>query len=241
MDSEVVEANGVEQEWLHLMDTKRRGGLAPTQENSIYANASILQQGHGEEEPLNLFSYSTTDFASPGSSHGRNNQYHLFLNSDLVASKQPQVDQYCDSRGFIDAWPNGDLKIFDESSVPSSKGNNLSPPSLTLSMAMVAGNALDEEMRLAADSDHHKSKDCPVSWLPFTSGGPLGEVLQPNSVACGSNPATPYTSNGDSINSSPTGILHKALFSQSDSRVCNSPTLEASAAPPKIVAFRWLA
>ncbi|KAL3524453.1 hypothetical protein ACH5RR_017287 [Cinchona calisaya] len=242
MDDEVVAAaNGaVEQHWLHLLDTKR--GL-PTDEDSIYGtNASYMQQGggYGEEEPLNLFSY--TDFGA-GNIQNRNiDQCRLFLNSD-------HIDQHCTSSvGFIDAWSDGDLKTINESSVPSSEGgNNLPHSSLTLSMAMVEGSALDEGMRLGADSDHHKPKDCPVSWMSFNSGGPLAEVLQPSSIASGSNPTSPYTSNGDSISppatavSSPTGILQKAaLFPQSDSSVCNSPTLAASAAPPEVVAFQWL-
>lgn len=240
MENEVgVAANGVEQHWLHLMDTKR--GL-PTEDSIYGSNASMLQQGYGEE-PLNLFSYA--DFV-PGNIQSRNDHCQLFLNSDLVSSKQSHIDQNSTSRGFIDAWSDGDLKTIDESSVPSSEGNNLSPSSLTLSMAMVAGNAMDEGMKLASGSDYHKPKDCSVSWLPFNSGGPLAEVLQPSSIASGSDPASPYNSHGDSSPpattvSSPTGILNKALlFSHSDSSVCNSPTLAASATPPEVVAFQWL-
>lgn len=234
VDGGVVAANRVEQESLHLMDTKRGEGSAPS-----------LQQGYGEEEPLDMFSYAT-EISYPGGIHSRNDEYHMFLNSDLIGSKQPQMDQHCTSRGFIDAWSNGDLKTIDKSFVPSSKGNDLSPSALTLSMAMLAGNALDEGMGLVADSHPRKPKDFPVSWLPFTSGGPLAEVLQPNSVAFESNPASPDASNGDSVSppattvSLPTGIFHKALFSESDGSVCNSPTLAASAAPPEVVAFQWL-
>ncbi|XP_027161231.1 growth-regulating factor 8-like isoform X1 [Coffea eugenioides] len=249
VDGEVMAANRVEQESLHLMDTRRREGLAPIRGYIYGTNASTLQQGYGEEGPLNLFSYAT-EIAYPGGIHSRNDEYyHAFLNSDLIASKQPQIDQHCPPRGFIDAWSNGDLKTIDESSsVPSSKGYGLSPSSLTLSMAMAAGNALDEGMGLDEDSRPRMPtpKDSPVSWLPLIPGGPLAEVLQPNSVACGSNPASPYASNGDSVSppattvSSPTGIFQRALFSHSDGSVCNSPTLAASAAPPEVVAFQWL-
>ncbi|CDP04999.1 unnamed protein product [Coffea canephora] len=221
VDGEVMAANRVEQESLHLMDTRRREGLAPIRGYIYGTNASTLQQGYGEEGPLNLFSYAT-EIAYPGGIHSRNDEhYHAFLNSDLIASKQPQMDQH---------W------------------NGLSPSSLPLSMAMAAGNALDEGTGLAEDSHPRMPtpKDSPVSWLPLIPGGPLAEVLQPNSVACGSNPASPYASNGDSVSppattvSSPTGIFQRALFSHSDGSVCNSPALAASAAPPEVVAFQWL-
>lgn len=235
MSGEMVATNGVEEQWLHLMDTKR--GLPPTERHSsIYGgtNSSILHHGFAEEPP-NLFSYTDLPREEDIHSSRNNDDCHLFLNSDLISLKQPQMEDYRISRGFIDAWSNGNLEtINNEPSISSSQGK-LSPSSLNLSIAMAADSA-----------DHHK--DCPPvsNWLPFSSGGPLAEVLQPSYMAGGSNPASPYASNADSISppatsvSSPSGVLQRALFSQSDGSVCNSPNIALSTAPPELVAFQWL-
>lgn len=81
-------------------------------------------------------------------------------------------------------------------------------PSLNLSISMASGD------------------DQSVYW-----GGPLAEAFK--------NPASPH----DSVTTvattveSPTGVLHRTLFSHSDGSVCNSPTFPA---PMSEVAFRWL-
>ncbi|XP_073292858.1 uncharacterized protein [Primulina huaijiensis] len=89
----------------------------------------------------------------------------------------------------------------------------------------------------------HQTKDdsgnsSPASWEPFARGGPLAEALQLGSLAI--DPASPYRSISTPATttiSSPSGVNHRTLFSNSDSSVCNSPTL---AAPPSEVAFHWL-
>ncbi|XP_073127660.1 uncharacterized protein [Henckelia pumila] len=142
---------------------------------------------------------------------------------------------------FIDAWSTDNL---------NGDHRNLSP-SFNLSEDMNAENVMDQERRNVVtgrdvnDFDGHKAKDdsgnsSPVSWEPFARGGPLAEALQLGSVAIGeSNPASPYRSIGTPATtiSSPSGVNHRTLFSNSDSSVCNSPTL---AAPPSEVAFHWL-
>ncbi|KAL8538173.1 hypothetical protein ACS0TY_000219 [Phlomoides rotata] len=118
---------------------------------------------------------------------------------------------------FIDAWSieNGNV----ESSGPR-EPESLST-SLNLSISMASGRHSDQD------------DFGPVYWGPFT-GGPLGEALPG-----GKNPASPH----DSVTTvattveSPTGVLHRTLFSNSDGSVCNSPTFPA---PMSEVAFRWL-
>lgn len=244
----VAATNGVEQQWLHLMDPPRRG--LPAERQFYGTNGSILHHGFPEDQPLNLFSY--TDLTQEHI-RNRHEDCHLFLNnSDLISLKQPQMEDFPISRDFIDAWSNGNLEnINNEPSMSSSQGN-LSPSSLNLSIAMAAGDILDTQMGLSravhhppAETEHGEPKYFPAAWLPFSSGGPLAEVLQPSNMCGGSNPASPYATNTDSISppptavSSPSGVLQRALFSQSDGSVCNSPTIAVSAAPQEVVPFQW--
>lgn len=244
----VAATNGVEQQWLHLMDPPRRG--LPAERQFYGTNGSILHHGFPEDQPLNLFSY--TDLTQEDI-RNRHEDCHLFLNnSDLISLKQPQMEDFPISRDFIDAWSNGNLEnINNEPSMSSSQGN-LSPSSLNLSIAMAAGDVLDTQMGLSrvvhhppAETEHGEPKYFPAAWLPFSSGGPLAEVLQPSNMCGGSNPASPYATNTDSISppatavSSPSGVLQRALFSQSDGSVCNSPTIAVSAAPQEVVPFQW--
>ncbi|XP_073310827.1 growth-regulating factor 7-like [Primulina huaijiensis] len=128
---------------------------------------------------------------------------------------------------FTDAWSTDNL-ISDQ--------RNLSP-SVNLPVDMTAENV--------KHFDGHKTKDdlrdsTPVSWEPFARGGPLAEALQMSSVALGEwNPGSPYRSISTPATtiSSPSGVNQRALFSNSDSSVCNSPT---PAAPPSEAAFKWL-
>ncbi|CAI9086938.1 OLC1v1020876C1 [Oldenlandia corymbosa var. corymbosa] len=221
-----------QQQWLHLMDSKH-GMNAPGVDTKALNTVLQQQGGYEVEEPLNLFSYGSTDDFGRGNLHYNqidHNQSHLLLNNfEGQQGNDP-------TRGFIDAWSND-----QESRMPSSDQQNpwpYSDHSLTLSMALDAPGIGSVGV----------SRCSPVSWPSFHSGGPLAEVLGPSSsIPVGSNPASPYTGNGDSISppatsvSSPTGILHRALFSHSDSSVDNSPTLGASnATTPDLIAFQWL-
>ncbi|XP_057774169.1 uncharacterized protein LOC130993335 [Salvia miltiorrhiza] len=69
--------------------------------------------------------------------------------------------------------------------------------SLDLSMAMAVGKQIDDDFDAAKWLS-------PVSW---ERGGPLAEALSPATTV-----------------SSPSGVLHRTLFSHSDGSVCNSPT-----------------
>ncbi|KZV43121.1 growth-regulating factor 4 [Dorcoceras hygrometricum] len=123
-------------------------------------------------------------------------------------------------------------------------------PSSNLPVDMNTENVLNQQGRNVVtgcdvkDFDDHKTKDdsgnsSPVSWEPFARGGPLAEALQLGSVTMWeSNPASPHCSIGTPATtiSSPSGVNHRAMFSNSDSSVCNSPTL---AAPPSEVSFQW--
>ncbi|GMQ03265.1 hypothetical protein CsSME_00049139 [Camellia sinensis var. sinensis] len=120
------------------------------------------------DESLNLIPYA--------------DECNLFLNPDLETP-----------RGFIDAWsnedPNSTNNNNNESSVSSRE--NLSPSSLTLSMATAAAGGSDAltgemggqiQMGLGIrDSDHHEAQVSSwlssVSWEGSTPGGPVAEVL----------------------------------------------------------------
>ncbi|KAK4384791.1 Growth-regulating factor 7 [Sesamum angolense] len=188
-----------------------------------YSSSALFHQDYVEEQPLNVLSYP--NFPAP----------------------EIEVPA-----GFIDAWSIDNLNSNNHGSSEPSISTNLGnlSPSLNLSIAMAAGSLLDEEMGKVQMGgsvkfyDEQSTKDSswssPVSWEPFARGGPLAEALHPGSVTIGCiNPASPH----DSIStpattvSSPSGVLHRTLFSHSDSSVCNSPTF---AAPPSEVAFQRL-
>ncbi|XP_075502863.1 uncharacterized protein LOC142540517 [Primulina tabacum] len=126
---------------------------------------------------------------------------------------------------FIDAWSTDNL---NRENVMDRERRNV-----------VAGSDVkDFDGRQTKDDSGNSS---PASWEPFARGGPLAEALQLGSLAIGeSNPASPYRSISTPATttiSSPSGVNYRTLFSNSDSSVCNSPTL---AAPPSEVAFHWL-
>ncbi|KAL0340932.1 UNVERIFIED_CONTAM: Growth-regulating factor 2 [Sesamum radiatum] len=221
VDEEMVgRDDGAEPPWLHL--TEANMGLA-NEGFSVYSsnNAPIFHQDYVEQQPWDVFTY-------------------------------PKFEG---QTGFIDAWSVDNMNITDnrnlESWVSLNDGNV--SPSLNLTMAMAAEDVLSEEMRTkqmgtSVDDfdDDHKIKDSiwlsPVSWELFARGGPLGEALQPGSLAIGgSNPASPYNSISTPAIptvSSPSGVLQRTLFSHSDGSVCNSPTL----GPPLTseAAIQWL-
>ncbi|CAK9158233.1 unnamed protein product [Ilex paraguariensis] len=230
MEGEMVTMDSSAQEWLDLVHA-----------NLGLANSSAFRQHYGVEESLNLYE----DFNGPVENQ-QNDESNLFLNTELVSMER--LTQIETSRGFIDAWSNDnpntqDNNSYNESSV-SSHGN-LSPSSLTLSMAMAAGESVDEKMGMIKMglglkvSDEHKTQvsswQSPGPWVASTTpGGPLAEALRP--VSAGSNPESPHAGNGDSVSpppttvSSPSGVLHRTMLSLSDSSGSNSPT----------GALRWL-
>ncbi|CAK9141592.1 unnamed protein product [Ilex paraguariensis] len=249
LEGEIVTMNPSAQQWQDFMQTN----LELTTGGSVVynTNASAFQQYYGVE-PKNLICY--TYFSGDQQSE----ECNFFINPHLVSiDKQPHIEA---PRGFIDAWSNdnpntqGNSSNINESSV--SLHGNLSPSSLTLSMAMAAGNALDEEMGLikmgldVENSDKHKTQvsswQSLGSWKVSTAGGPLAEALRPSALSAGSNPASPQVGNVDLISppatavSSPSGLLHRTVLSVSDNSGSNSPNLAATTATPDFVAFRWL-
>ncbi|KAL0321610.1 UNVERIFIED_CONTAM: Growth-regulating factor 7 [Sesamum calycinum] len=220
MEGEMIAMNGADQKWQHLFEANM--GIA-NEGSFIYNSSALFHQDYVEEQPLNVLSYP--NFPAP----------------------EIEVPA-----GFIDAWSIDNLNSNNNGSSEPSISTNLGnlSPSLNLSIAMAAGSLLDEEMGKVQMGgsvkfyDEQSTKDSswssPVSWEPFARGGPLAEALHPGSVTIGCiNPASPH----DSIStpattvSSPSGVLHRTLFSHSDSSVCNSPTF---AAPPSEVAFQRL-
>ncbi|KAL3838027.1 hypothetical protein ACJIZ3_022618 [Penstemon smallii] len=216
-----------------------------------------------EEQPLLSFNHKTdlSISTSPSSYKGTNRDLgcemieqqwkHLVepnMGSSIYASSAsyfPNIEQqplnlfsyspfsaqeYEPPNGFIDAWSIENLKY---NTTNSNNGNSDSCISLNLSMAMGAENELESDVKGCNNNDKTKDLRCPVSWEPFAGGGPLAEALHPGSV-----PASPYdsiSSNQATTVSSPSGVLHRTLFSHSDNSVCNSPTALASE-----VAFHWL-
>ncbi|KAK4431271.1 Growth-regulating factor 7 [Sesamum alatum] len=220
MEGEMAAMNGADQKWQHLIEANM--GIA-NEGSFIYSSSALFHQDYVEEQSLNLLSYP--NFPAP----------------------EIEVPA-----GFIDAWSLDNLNSNNNGSSKPSMSTNLGnlSPSLNLSIAMAAGSILDEEMGKVQMGggvkfyDEQSTKDSswssPVSWEPFARGGPLAEALHPGSVTIGCiNPASPH----DSIStpattvSSPSGVLHRTLFSHSDSSVCNSPTFGA---PPSEVAFQRL-
>ncbi|PIN22923.1 hypothetical protein CDL12_04360 [Handroanthus impetiginosus] len=160
--------------------------------------------------------------------------YNALFHQDYMEQPPLNLLNYASTTGFIDAWSIDNLNSTNnngdnsESSLSMNHGN-LSP-SLNLSIAMAAGDIIDEEMRkiqMGSGEEQITENLSPISWEPFARGGPLAEVLQPT------NPASPISTPATTV-SSPSGVLHRTLFSHSDSSVCNSPTFGA---PPSEVAF----
>ncbi|KAG6433051.1 hypothetical protein SASPL_104656 [Salvia splendens] len=194
--------DGSDQRWQHLIESNT--GYVNVGISSVNDSSSLFTQDYLEQQQsLNMLSYS--NFSAPG------------INAPT---------------GFIDAWSINNLDSSNsgnaESSVTMNHGNM--SPSLNLSIAMAAGNIVDQSMRSIECCDE-KDPRCidPLYWEPFARGGPLAEALQPGSVAISScdsigAPATNV--------SSPTGVLH--LFSHSDGSVCSSPV---PAAPTSEISF----
>ncbi|KAA8549940.1 hypothetical protein F0562_001624 [Nyssa sinensis] len=137
MEGDMVTMDTSEQQWKHLMHREL------STEGSIYNTGATFFQQDYREEPLNLISY--TDFGALESDQ-QNNECSIFFNPDLVSlEKEPQENP----RGFIDAWSKDNANASNSSNrnEPSifSPGN-LSLSSLNFSMAMAAGNTVDEEM-----------------------------------------------------------------------------------------------
>ncbi|XP_057804304.1 growth-regulating factor 2-like [Salvia miltiorrhiza] len=205
-EGEMVVMDGTDQRWQHLIDSNM--GFVNVGSSSVYGSSSLYHQDYVEQQPLDVLSYS--NFSAP------------------------EIDA---PTGFIDAWSINNLDSSNsgnaESSVTTNHGN-LSP-SLNLSIAMAAGNIVDQEMgSLECCDERHPRWINPLYWEPFARGGPLAEALQPGSVTISgcdsiSAPATNV--------SSPTGVLHRTLFSHSDGSVCSSP---APAAPTSEIAFHRL-
>ncbi|XP_055827101.1 growth-regulating factor 7-like isoform X3 [Solanum dulcamara] len=234
MEGELVAKANAGQQWEHLMDSN--AGF--TADGRFHPD---LQHGY-KEEALNLLASRDLE-RTEDVSVKHNGEFNFMINPELVKDV---------SRDLINTWSNDNIYNNSnnenmEASLWPSLGN-ISPSSLNLSIAMAAGDALDEDMGLDSrfmNANQHKFWE---NSFPFASGGPLAEVLHPSSsISLGDNPASSYTSNGDSISpaattvSSPSGVLQKTLFSHSDGSVCNSPILAAPTnITPETVQFQWL-
>lgn len=196
---------GSDQRWQHLIESNM--GFVNVGTSSVNDSSSLFTQDYLEQQQsLNMLSYS--NFSAPE------------INAPT---------------GFIDAWSINNLDSSNsgnaESSVTTNYGN-LSP-SLNLSIAMAAGDIVDQAMRSIECCDEKDPRwTDPLYWEPFVRGGPLAEALQPGSVAISScdSISAPATNV-----SSPTGVLR--LFSHSDGSVCSSPV---PAAPTSEIAFNGL-
>ncbi|OIT08245.1 PREDICTED: growth-regulating factor 8-like isoform X1 [Nicotiana attenuata] len=237
MEGELVAKAGAGQQWQHLMDSN----IHPADWQDSY-----------REEALNLLACRDLERTEDVSMR-HNGEFNFMINPELLSLDKQTVREA--PRDLINAWSNDNIynnsnnENMEEGSLWPSEGN-ISPSSLTLSMAMAAGNALDEDMGLESsvmnNSYQNKSWE-KFSWVPFASGGPLAEVLHPSSsINQGENPASSYTSNCDSISpaattvSSPSGVLQRTMFSHSDGSVCNSPILAPPTNTSETVPFQWL-
>ncbi|CAN4085637.1 unnamed protein product [Withania somnifera] len=235
MESELVAKADAGQQWQHLMDSSASF-------SADERSHPDLQHGYGEEA-LDLLASRNLE-RSEDVSVKHNGELNFMVNPELVSVGQQFVKEV--PRNFVNSWFNDNVhnninSENMEASLWPSLGN-ISPLLLTLSFAMAAGDALNEDRGL--DS---RFMNVNQSWVPFSSGGPLAEVLHPSSsISLGEDPASSYTSNGDSISpaattvSSPSGVLQKTLFSHSDGSVCNSPILAAPTnVRPETVQFNW--
>ncbi|XP_057462462.1 uncharacterized protein LOC130752664 [Actinidia eriantha] len=170
MEGEMLAMDDSEHPWKDLLQT---------------TDGAFVFRQNCSEMSQNLISY--TDFGAPEIDH-QNDECSLFLNPELISlEEEPEIET---PRGFIDAWSN-------ESSVSS---KTLAPSSLKLSMAMVAGEALDEEMGLGVGDWEHETPQVSswlrsVSWGGSAPGGPLAEMLlqsSNSSYACNGDSAMPF-------------------------------------------------
>ncbi|KAG6383697.1 hypothetical protein SASPL_156541 [Salvia splendens] len=183
-----------------------------------------------QQQQQQHFIESNMGFVNVGSSSSVYGSTSLFNQDYVEPLNALSYSNFSAPEGFIDAWSMSNLDSISsgnaESSVTTNHGN-LSP-SLNLSIVMAAA---DQEMGSIEQDPRWIN---PLYWEPFARGGPLAEALQPGSVAISgcdlvSAPATNV--------SSPTGVLHRTLFSHSDGSVCSSP---APAAPASEIAFHRL-
>ncbi|XP_049393961.1 growth-regulating factor 3 isoform X1 [Solanum stenotomum] len=220
MEGELVAKADSGQQWQHLMDS----------------NAGYSAHGY-REEALNFLASRDLERTE------HTGEFNFMTNPEFVKDT---------SRDLINGWSNDN--VYNNSNNENMEAllwpslGNISPSSLTLSIAMAAGDVLDEDMGLDSRFMNTNQHNFWENSFPFASGGPLAEVLHPSSsFSLGDNPTSSYTSNGDSISpaattvSSPSGVLQKTVFSHSDGSVCNSPILAApSNITPETVQFQWL-
>ncbi|CAA0824715.1 Growth-regulating factor 7 [Striga hermonthica] len=125
---------------------------------------------------------------------------------------------------LVSAWSidnlngNSNNNLNNYSSLPADSEDF--SPWLNLSMGLAGRPALDQEIGDAVEfCDENVRWPGPVCYSdPFGPGGPLAEALGPN-------PTSPHDSVsglGTAV-SSPSGVIQRTLFSQSDGSVCNSP------------------
>ncbi|KAM3319709.1 growth-regulating factor 8 isoform X1 [Capsicum chacoense] len=232
MEGDMVAKANAAQQWQHLMDSS--AGFSA--DGRTHPD---LQHGY-REEALDLLASRDLE-STEDVSVKQNGEFNFMINPESVSMGQQSLKEAPIS-DLVNSWSNDNIYNNSndenkEASLWSSLGN-ISPSSLTLSIAMAAGDALDEDMGLDSrfmNANQHKSWE--NSWAPFAPGGPLAEALHPSSS---------YTSNGDSISpaattvSSPSGVLQKTLLSHSDGSVCNSPILAAPTnITPEMVKFHW--
>ncbi|XP_038995985.1 growth-regulating factor 7-like [Hibiscus syriacus] len=203
-----------DQQWHHLMQTGA-------------ATEGYLSNAY-DKEPLDLISCPNFNVV-----HQQRNSCPWFLNSEIVPLQKSAEGT---RRGFIDAWSTGvsSDNTGAEASVAFDGKPSLS--SLSLSMGPIRmGLGVSEY-----DENHeYASKSHLSSWLApaSTPGGPLAEVLWPSATKSSSNLSSPVTGNENScspsvtVSSSPSGVLHKALASLSDSSGSSSPALSSRVKP----------
>ncbi|XP_073131174.1 growth-regulating factor 7-like isoform X2 [Henckelia pumila] len=205
-------------------------------------NAGLMEFASPENNWQHLMKKANLDFLANEFSSTRSSN-PIFHQARVETSNPFPCSNFMPQTGVINAWSmdnHESSKNDNATSCPVSLQGNLSP-SLNLSMAVASGNVLDGESS-KFDIEGLKDSDDYVTdtrWLPFSRGGPLGEALQPLAIGVeGSNPASPYDSVHTTATtvSSPSGVLHRTLFSHSENSVCNSP---AGAAPSLEYAFQW--
>ncbi|KAL0382478.1 UNVERIFIED_CONTAM: Growth-regulating factor 7 [Sesamum calycinum] len=183
---------------------------------TVQSSSTASQEFVAANQPLLLFNAKTDLTICTPSYNGSNRDLSLTVDEEMVGRDDDYVEQqpwdvftypkFEGQTGFIDAWSVDNMNITDnrnlESWVSLNDGNV--SPSLNLTMAMAAEDVLSEEMRTkqmgtSVDDfdDDHKIKDSiwlsPVSWELFARGGPLGEALQPGSLAIGGSNRRPPT------------------------------------------------
>ncbi|KAL8534657.1 hypothetical protein ACS0TY_010620 [Phlomoides rotata] len=190
-------------------------------------------QSTSANEPLSLLNAKTDLTISTPPYYNYNREGKIVAPWESIMKSNCYIPQeYVEEQQPLDAFCYPNILIDSRNLKPSMNDGDLSP-SLNLSMAMAAGNIVDREMRsiqMSNNVEDRKTKDS--TWLnpgPFL--GPLGEVL----AVGGSTPASPYNSISTPA-TSPSGVLHWTLFSQSDSSVCSSPTFVA---PPSEGSNQW--